>query len=298
MFLYQAYGLKFASPLELPALTPAEGQADVTITLSRDFHPKLTAGVEEWTYQIGVDEAEISHPAACVLRVRAGREIEIWAAPMLDESLLQVYIVGLLMGVLLYQRGYFVLHASSAELEGGAAAFLGERGAGKSSVAACLQKRGARVLADDNTAIDLTTHEPTITPGFPELKVMPQIASSLGYASDSLRQFHPAVRKLGCLADQKYSSSRVKLRHAYVLSKSATEPIRRMSKQETIIELVRHSMPSRLGVRAGAGHLKQCAWMAESVPVFMVRTFSTLDEIPLVARLIEDHVASEQLVAR
>jgi hypothetical protein len=51
-------------------------------------------------------------------------------------------------------RGLEVLHASAVVLGGGAVAFVGRSGAGKSSVAAALAHRGATFLADDVLALE------------------------------------------------------------------------------------------------------------------------------------------------
>lgn len=295
-YLYQAYGLKISSPVPLAALPPASGQPDVTVSVNRRFVPSQAAKAEDWTYRIDRSEAEIRHPKLCSFRIREGRQVEIEAVPEFDDQFLQVYLVGLVMAVVLYQRSYFVLHASAAELDTGAIAFLGHTGAGKSSLVASLHRRGARILADDNTALDLTSITPIVIPGFPELKVIPEIAASLGYEAESLRRFHPALQKMGCSIEAGYSANPIGLRRMYVLSRAAEQPVSPIGRPSAVIQLVRHSMPSRIGVKAGADHLLQCSQVAESVPMYLIRTFDSLDEISALAKLVEDHAANDELV--
>jgi hypothetical protein len=52
-------------------------------------------------------------------------------------------------------RGFEVLHASGVVLRGRAALFAGPPGAGKSSLAAALMRRGAALLSDDTVALQL-----------------------------------------------------------------------------------------------------------------------------------------------
>lgn len=52
-------------------------------------------------------------------------------------------------------RGFEVLHASGVVLGGKAALFAGPQGAGKSSLAAALLRRGAELLSDDTVALQL-----------------------------------------------------------------------------------------------------------------------------------------------
>ena len=80
----------------------------------------------------------------------------------------------------LLQRGYLVLHASAASVDGKAAAFLGMPGAGKSSLAAALYQIGHTILVDDVTAVDLKADPISIIPAFPQIKLDMESAESLG----------------------------------------------------------------------------------------------------------------------
>jgi hypothetical protein len=62
-----------------------------------------------------------------------------------------------------------------------------------------------------------------------------------------------------------------------------------MSPAETIIELVRNSVPTRWKLAGGADHLQQCARLATCIPAFRIRTFNELTELPLLAQRIERH---------
>jgi hypothetical protein len=64
------------------------------------------------------------------------------------------YLMGSLFAVLCHQRGMLPLHASAIATPQGAVAFLGNSGAGKSSIAAFLARRGHTILADDICLID------------------------------------------------------------------------------------------------------------------------------------------------
>jgi hypothetical protein len=62
-------------------------------------------------------------------------------------------------------RGFEVLHASGVVLGGRAALFAGPPGAGKSSLAAALLRRGATLLSDDTVALELRGGTPIAHPG-------------------------------------------------------------------------------------------------------------------------------------
>ena len=62
-------------------------------------------------------------------------------------------------------RGFEVLHASGVMVRGRAALFAGSPGAGKSSLAAALLRRGAALLSDDTVALELRGGELIAHPG-------------------------------------------------------------------------------------------------------------------------------------
>jgi hypothetical protein len=64
-------------------------------------------------------------------------------------------------------RGLEVLHASAVAAEGGAVAFSGPSGTGKTSLALALARRGATLLADDVLALERAGDELLAHPGTP-----------------------------------------------------------------------------------------------------------------------------------
>ncbi len=68
----------------------------------------------------------------------------------LDER--RIYLV-VLLNKLLFRLGYMRLHSSAVALDGKVNVFIGDRGAGKSSICAFLAGRGGLVLADDDVML-------------------------------------------------------------------------------------------------------------------------------------------------
>ncbi len=111
-----------------------------------------------------------------------GRDLVIEPAPGAEESELRLIMLGPALAVLLHQRGLLVLHASAAALTSDgshrAVAFMGDKGAGKSTTAAAMCARGHGLIADDLVAVDLSGAVPHVWPGFPHLKLWPEAAAS------------------------------------------------------------------------------------------------------------------------
>jgi hypothetical protein len=64
-----------------------------------------------------------------------------------------------------------------------------------------------------------------------------------------------------------------------------------LSTVETVVEMIRHSVPTRWGVAGDGRHLKMCARLAAVLPAFRVRTFASLAEIPSLIDEIAGHCA-------
>ena len=149
---YTAFALTIHSALPLPELLPGGEKADVTILLDRigpspeEEGPILCLRADE-------KEACLTWGRVGTVLVRDGCEMIVDPTPGVEPEAVRLLILGAAMGVLLYQRGLTVLHASAVAIDGGVVAFLGEKGAGKSAIAAALYARGHRFITDDLLAV-------------------------------------------------------------------------------------------------------------------------------------------------
>lgn len=195
MFTYIAYGLGIHSAVELPELVPGPAPPDVVVRVGAIPDSSRGQAANGSVLRATPDEVCLHWEEAGTILVRQGREITLDPRPGTDSDVLRLYLLGPALALLLHQRGLLVLHASAVALDGGAAAFLGYAGRGKSTTAATLHARGYPVLADDVVAVDLSTPEaPGALPGFPQLKLWPDAVTALGGSPEGLPRVHPARR--------------------------------------------------------------------------------------------------------
>lgn len=88
-----------------------------------------------------------------------------------DEGTLRLFLLSEVMGVILYQRGLFLLHASAVSVHNEALLFMGVPGAGKSTTATAFGKAGHTVLTDDLVAVQFVDSKPYVIPAFSQYKV-------------------------------------------------------------------------------------------------------------------------------
>ena len=297
---YSAYGLTIRSEIPLPEFTPLS-PSDHAVGHDADV---IYGNGEQWInpvrgersfWSVLPHEARFWFQGVGGFRVHGGSEIVVSPEPEIEQSLLRMYVEGMMMACLLQQRGYYVLHASVVRIHDYGIAFLGHVGAGKSSMAAALHARGHAVVTDDNAAIDLAAPEPLVTPAFPSIKVFPEIAASLGYENNSLRLMHASQIKRARSVTHDFPEHPVPLRRIYVLNReeaprAANENgMVRLSSSESTLELIRNSVPTRWRQPGNAAHLMQCGRLSRLLPAWRVRTFEALTDIPELARRIEQH---------
>jgi hypothetical protein len=179
---YSAYGLRIHSELECPELRSRSvemGNPDVTVHMlapsTEDLESLGTSGYE---VQPGVFRMFV--PGVAQYRVEGGSRILITPFPNAPAEELRLFLLGSVMGALLYQRGLFPLHGSAVETPWGAMIFVGVQGAGKSTLAAEFHRNGYRLLSDDVCAVEATQAGLRILPALVQFRLCADAYERLG----------------------------------------------------------------------------------------------------------------------
>ncbi len=129
-------------------------------------------------------------------RVSQGSEL-VYQNLGTDEGTLRLFLLSEVIGLLLYQRGLFLLHGSAVKVGDDALVFLGIPGAGKSTTAAAFGKAGYTVLTDDLVAIQLIDNNPFVVPAFGQYKVWKNTVDGLNIDESKLEpSFEGATKYL------------------------------------------------------------------------------------------------------
>jgi hypothetical protein len=172
MHHYYAHGLRLASQIEVRDFEVAEidstGRADLTISLG---HVPLDSerNSDNWIH-LSADRRSITlEVEGCAnFQVSDGASITVDKFenhPSFGESRLRAYLLGRVLGAALYQRNMTPLHGSAVRIGKGAIVFVGERGAGKSTLCYHFKKCGYHLFADDVTCYSVADNAATIVPG-------------------------------------------------------------------------------------------------------------------------------------
>ena len=276
MYSYCAYGLGISSELSLPELSAKSCKIDIEIKYGKLHHIFNHSLNEETIFWSNEFETYLYFKNVGSFFVSQQREIIVDPIHGADERLLRLYLLGKVLGALLHQRGLLVLHGGVLAMYGGAIAFLGDSGSGKSTTIAFLRKKAHSIVADDLVVIDSNGSVPIVYPGFPQIKLWPDAAESLGYSADELPYTSSRKTKRAANFASGFSLDPIPLRRIYILDKGIRIKIKPIGTHESMISLVRYSYPMR-SLYAGlnlSSHFLQCIKVTKSVPICrLIRPF-------------------------
>lgn len=277
---YLAYTLRISSPIHLPGLQETAGEPDVTIEYGRLDSDADSGPVRE--------EIHLSYDAVGTFEIHAGRRVVLDPVEAISDAALQPYVLGPILGAVLYQRGYLVLHASSVSIRNTAVGFLGPSGAGKSTLAAACHVRGHDVLSDDITAVEIVDEMPMVLPGMPLLKLTPDVAA-LFDSGETCLSAGPEDKDLYRIPSGVPQSTRL-LDRLYVITDGELQSTN-MSPGETVQALVGHTYTQSLLDETSIGtHFRQCTRVADTTDVRWLSRPNDLEVLSDTVHQIEQEV--------
>ena len=234
------------------------------------FHTWVFPNGALWTQFYRVDgDYLLRFPDLADFHVAAdGLSVNGFPAPGVPEGTVQHLYLNQVLPLVLSKQGKRVFHASAVELAGGAVAFLGESGQGKSTLAASFAVNGFRFLTDDGLVLEPVGGGYAVLPSHPSIRLWADSEEALiapGAATAPPVSFTSKSRFLA--GDQvRFCDEPRPLRRAYFLGDGSAETVtfERLRPAEALVEWVKHSFLLDIEERPRlASHFEQVAGLAE-----------------------------------
>jgi len=290
---YRAYGLTVGCDFEAPELTPVESEAlDVRVVRAR--LPRPIPDVAEGIVFDFSDPAGLyfGWPLLGHFLLLEDGLILYDAAPGAEDKL-SFALLGPVFSVVLHRAGRLLLHSSAVSRGEEVVFFLGDKGAGKSTSAAALVGAGFDLVTDDLLALKTEpAGVPTVEPGFPQLKLSVDAADLLG---DTRRaELAPLNEKSRIRLLQGFSRGPRRITGGYVLARGEALSLRRLDSVAALSAVMRYSYITRFGRRlldkdGLARHLRQCASVVNSTPIYELTVPADLARLPDLVQHALDH---------
>jgi hypothetical protein len=275
-FTYSVFGLLLRSNLSIPELipveTPASGPAVIIhMGVSPYNADEIPSEQGNLTYTSAYTD-EAGQPALRIWKMAGGKFLrlayydgtqfwmnrtgtELWAQwpGNLTIEDAATYLLGPVLGLLLRLRGVTCLHASAVTFSDHAIAFVGSEGAGKSTTAALLARKGCAVISDDVVAVVERDGSFYVHPAYPYLCLWPDSVAMVYGPDKKLPSFSPNwdKRLLSLVANNlRFEAQPLLLGAIFVLGERGSAPdspfLEALTPREGLLALVENSYATNL----------------------------------------------------
>lgn len=296
---YHAFGMTIVSQLVLPELqrAPACPDCDLRIEIGASLARKEADRLSGFEFDDRVQT--LTWKELGEFRIEQGRSIVIRPVPGVTGEMLAFALLGPVMAMVLQVNARLVLHGSAVAKGDTAVAFLGDKGAGKSTTAAEFIRSGYELLTDDLIAIRTgDAQPPTILPAFPQLKLFDAAADAVG-VPEKLRRPPIALvqNKERYLLSQSFATDARVPAAIFLLARGDRLERITLSAQEKFKGLLRFSYATRFGAKAmwpeaARRQATLLAHVANRTPIFILRVPDDLARLHDLVTLVEETTAA------
>lgn len=294
---YAAFGLTILSEITLPELQPAPPpyvEPDVVVRLG-------TLSGDGWDQIVGIEADAFRLRVAGTGRfeVVGGRMVTVDAEASASPAEVRAFLLGTVFGALFQQRGVLALHSSAVGVGvDDAIAFLGESGAGKSTMAMAMNARGHELLCDDVCVVLDGPDGAAVTwPGVRRLKLWTRSIEAGGRSIEGLEPVLQREDKFHVPTDLVASYRPHRLRRIYLLmpGDGAAPSITRLRGAEAVQALVSHTFRGRMVpfMEASERHFRACLALLGRCAVYRLERPWDLSRVEISCDAIEQHLLGE-----
>jgi len=216
----------------------------------------------------------------------------------ISEDTVQHLYLNQVLPLALSKQGKLVFHASAVEIGGAAAAFMGESGKGKSTLAASFATSGFRFLTDDGLMVEASVSGYRVLPSHPSIRLWQDSEAALIAPDTPTAPALEFTSKSRFLAGETipFCDSPRPLRRVYFLGdgSAANLTFQRMRPAEALIELVKHSFLLDIEEREMlAAHFDELSSLA-NLPIYYRLDYPRrYEDLATVRQAIIEHTTEE-----
>jgi hypothetical protein len=205
------------------------------------------------------------------------RDIHYLSLPNSDVASIETQCLGPASSLWLEVNNILALHASAVVVDDAAIVFLQDSGSGKSTLTATFLSHQHALLTDDILAVNVTPRTVWGRPGYPQLRLFPEVAQHFVANTDKRTSVHSPLGKVripvGVPGLGTFCKRPATISHIYVLNRveddGVTITINDLTPTDGLRELIRGSSAAHTTDALGLQprRIPRLARIAETVPI-------------------------------
>ncbi|MGV3466511.1 MAG: aldolase [Heyndrickxia sp.] len=213
--LYSAFGLTLQSEISFPELNQVyDIKLKEDIVIEKKNLNQLWNQLYDNKSKFITMETSVMFQVTdtAIFLVEKGKKIVVSPIGVLGDDKIRLFILGTCMSIVLMQRRILPLHGSAIEIDGKAYAFIGKRGAGKSTLASTFVNEGFKLISDDIVPILINSNKiPTVIPSYPQQKLWEESLFRLGLENHLYRPLFDRETKYAVPVQTSFVSEKLPL---------------------------------------------------------------------------------------
>ena len=298
-FSYRAFGLRIVSDLELPELERIpHGETDLRVNWLKSVTVDSLADISPMRTADGRVTLSFARVAAFLIDAD-GRQVTVQPAEG-SEGVARLPLLGPVMAICLHLDRRLVLHGSGVACGSGIVAFVGDKGAGKSTTAAASVLAGWPLVSDDLLVCGPSSDGWKAEATYAQLKLNFDAAEAIRLDQGDLLPSPHANFPKRQLRLPFHQAEATPFRALCVLERSEIFALERLSSELSFAAVLRFAYVLRyadlfLTGLDGVEHFGRCAAFAQAVPIYTLRVPPTLDQLRLAVSQLDTGLAEAGL---
>ncbi len=292
---YKAFGLSIESEIICPELLYSEQKKNVDVKIKytnlpdelvNPMHKAVRFQAKPNEFLLNVDNVAKFH-------IKNGNQISIEPIKRdIEDRDIRLFLLGSAFGALLHQRELLPLHSSAVQVGDSCVLFCGISGAGKSTTANTLLKKGYKLHSDDISVVDIDGNgQPFVYAGYPQQKLW---EDTLLRNNEDLEKYHKVrkvLKKYSVPVHDNFTKKLLPLKKIYVLSyhnNSSVEMIDVIGmKKFNVLKNQTYRFNFTEGLENRGSHFKISGEICNKIPISFLQRPNGVDSVAEIAEILE-----------
>jgi len=212
--------LNIQSDFEIAEMHPADFERqDVTVVMAETPDAIENPARQGVRFQLTDTEFLLNVDDVARYYVADGSTISVEKRNGSSMQEVRLFLLGVVFGALLHQRGLVPFHGSTLKGEyGNSFMVCGRSGIGKSTLTAHLLKKGYALLSDDVSVVRPEEGQIMVRPSFPFIKLWKDVMEHVDFSLEEGSRLRDPLEKYGYRMDHAFHSEPVPVKHVFVLN--------------------------------------------------------------------------------